>query len=621
VRLDLGRKNGADARAPERYAGTLHWDGQRIVDPAGRSRVEHRWMSRTAVFEAARLHEILDAVPHKIWMVRPQGMALYYNRATRDYVGDTLELDRPSRDRQMFHPEDLPRLAAARVTALEEGRDFTLDLRLRRKDGVWRWHRLDVFLLRSRSEIDAWVVTATDFDDLKRAVQSAERAGEDLRLAAEAGQLGIYSFDRETREHAWSPGLRQIFGLAPDAPVPAAVLPLVHPDDRERVKAGMKASLDAAGSGVFQDEHRILRADGSVRWVLAKGKVTFVGGGGGRKAKHGVGCVLDITERKLAETALAQSEERYRTLVESATDIIATLDLDGRFVTINPAVERILGYAPEDMIGKKIEDFVQPELVPMQDAMLKRRLEGETSTQYELEVVAKDGGRRIILDIKSRLALGDDGKPLAIHSIARDITERKEADARQTVLLRELQHRTKNMLAVIQSIVTNTLRKSRDLASAEEALVGRLHALAHAQEFVASGPGGGAPLRQLIDAELLPFAARATVSGEMLVVGGAFAQTFALLVHELATNASKYGALSSPRGRVVINWKVEDGEGGPDLRFAWVERGGPPALPPKETGLGTILMSAIGQSQAAFNEDGFEYVLTVPLAEAMRGRD
>jgi two-component sensor histidine kinase len=253
--------------------------------------------------------------------------------------------------------------------------------------------------------------------------------------------------------------------------------------------------------------------------------------------------------------------------------------------------------------------------------MLRRKIEGEASTQYELEMLAKDRQRHVILDVKSRLALGDDGKPLAIHSIARDITERKEADARQTVLLRELQHRTKNMLAVIQSIVTNTLRRSRDLASAETALVGRLHALAHAQEFVASGPSGGVPLRQLLDAELAPFAARAAISGEPLVVGGAFAQTFALLVHELATNASKYGALSSPRGRVVINWKVEAGVDGPELRFAWVERGGPPASLPEETGLGTILMSAIGESQAAFNEEGFEYVLNVALAEAVRGSD
>jgi PAS domain S-box-containing protein len=105
-------------------------------------------MSPRTAFEAARLHEILDAVPHKIWIVRPEGMALYYNRATRDYVGATIELDRPSRDRQLFHPEDMPFLAAARVGALELRGDFALEMRLRRKDGVWRWHRLDVFLLR-----------------------------------------------------------------------------------------------------------------------------------------------------------------------------------------------------------------------------------------------------------------------------------------------------------------------------------------------------------------------------------------------------------------------------------------------------------------------------------------
>lgn len=577
-------------------------------------------MPRNA-FETARLHEILDAVPHKIWIVQPQGLALYYNRATRDYVGATIELDRPRRDRQLFHPDDMPMLVAARVSALEQEHDFELEMRLRCKTGAWRWHLLNVILLRGETGVDAWLVTATDVDDLKRAVQSAERAGEGLRLAAEAGQLGIYSFDLETHEHVWSVGLKHIFGLASDAPVPAAILPLVHPDDRERVRVAIAASLDPETGGVFQDEHRILRPDGSVRWVLAKGQVTFAGEGAARKARRGAGCLLDITERKLAETALVASEERYRTLVESATDIIATLDLDGRFLSINPAVERILGYVPDDLIGRIVDDFVRPDQMPIQDAMLRRKLEGEASTQYELEMLAKDRQRHVILDVKSRLALGDDGKPLAIHSIARDITERKEADARQTVLLRELQHRTKNMLAVIQSIVTNTLRRSRDLSSAETALVGRLHALAHAQEFVASGPSGGVPLRQLIDAELAPFAARASVSGETLVVGGAFAQTFALLVHELATNASKYGALSSPRGRVVINWKVEAGEDGPELRFAWVERGGPPVSPPEETGLGTVLMSAIGRSQAAFNGEGFEYVLNVPLAEAVRGSD
>jgi two-component sensor histidine kinase len=129
------------------------------------------------------------------------------------------------------------------------------------------------------------------------------------------------------------------------------------------------------------------------------------------------------------------------------------------------------------------------------------------------------------------------------------------------------------------------------------------------------------PLGQLVDGELAPFAARAIVSGEALVVGGAFAQSFALLLHELATNAVKHGALAAPNGRVVINWRVEASPPEPQLRFSWQERGGPPAKTPTESGLGTVLMASLGESEAAFKEEGFEYTLAVPLAEAVRGSD
>ena len=402
----------------------------------------------------------------------------------------------------------------------------------------------------------------------------------------------------------WTAELKRIFGLEANAPAPTEILKLIHPEDRERVGTVIRASMDPNGDGVFQDEHRILRPNGGTRWVFAKGKMSFAGQGAARKARRGLGFVQDITERKAAEAALSQSEERYRTLVESATDIIITLDLEGRVTTVNPAIERILGYAPEELIGRPLSQFVSPEQMAMQQDMLRRKLEGEPATQYELEVPAKDGKRNLVLDVKSRLVRGQDGTPLAIHSIARDITERKEAEARQAVLVRELQHRTKNMLAVIQSIASSTLRRSKTLDAALDTLIGRLHALANAQEFVASGPGGGVPLRQLVDAELTPFAARAIVNGEPLVVGGAFAQSFALLLHELATNAVKHGALTAPNGRVVINWQIERSGPEAELHFSWAERGGPPAKAPAEAGLGTLLMGSMGKSPARIQGGG-----------------
>ena len=570
----------------------------------------------------ALLHNVLDAMPHKIWMVQPEGPALYYNRAMRAFAGEALNLpDRASRERALVHAEDLHRLVLARDQAIASGEDFELEVRLRDCTGAWLWHRLNFSMMRSGERVEAWLVTATDIDDLRQAMVAARESSDQLRLAAEGAQLGIFSFDLTTGEHTWSPELKAIFGLAPDAPTPIHVLPMIHPEDREGFSFARAASIDPLGSGIMKNEHRILRPDGTTRWVLLKGRISFAGDGPRREPRQGIGFVLDITERKAAERALAESEQRYRTLVDNANDLVATLDLDGRFTSVNPAVERILGFAPHEVIGTRIDDLVPPEQIPIQDAMLRRKLEGEPSTQYEMEVLAKDSRRRVTLDVKSRLRFADDGTPLAIHSIARDITERKEADARQAVLVRELQHRTKNLLAVIQSIATSTLGRSKDLESALEAFVGRLHALAHAQEFVAAGPGAGVPLRQLIEAELAPFAARATIDGEPVVVGGPFAQMFALVVHELATNAAKHGSLSSPRGHVVIGWKIDRAEPEALLRFSWTERGGPPAALPKSEGLGTQLISMLGKSQATFDEAGFAYALQVPLAEAVRGTD
>jgi len=571
----------------------------------------------SSFFEASddRLRQALDAMPHKVWMVKPDGPALYYNRAMRAFAGAVLDLpDRPSREKALLHPDDLGRVAAARDAALTDPQDWAIEARLKCPDGGWRWHRLNFSMLWHDGSVDAWLATATDIDELHQAIMKARESEDFVRLAAEAAQLGFYSFDLETREHLWSPELKAIVGLPADVLAPADIFELIHPEDRERVRSSRLASFDPAGQGVFEDEHRIVRADGSVRWVLVKGRVSFVGDGIARKPQRGVGFVLDITDRKIADGALERSEQRYRALVENANDIVATLDLEGRLTSVNPAVEAILGYAPRELVGTPLSRLVPAEEMPMHESMLQRKLEGEASTRYEMTVLAKQG-RKLTLDVNSRLISDGDGNPLAIHSIARDITERKEAEARQNLLVRELQHRTKNMLAVIQSIATSTLRRSPDLASAEAAFVGRLHALARAQEFVAAGPAGGVPLRDLVEDELAAFATRLQIDGVPVVLGGAFAQQFALVLHELATNAAKYGSLSMASGRLLISWEVTNRRREPALLFSWSERDGPAVAAPTKSGFGSQLI-AIAFSKAprvSFAERGFEFDVEVPL--------
>src|SRR4029434_6632889 len=191
-------------------------------------------------------------------------------------------------------------------------------------------------------------------------------------------------------------------------------------------------------------------------------------------------------------------------------------------------------------------------------ALVRRQLRHEGATRYEQQLFSKDG-RGLALEVHSKLIYDNGGYPIAVHSISRDVTERKDAEARQLLLIRELQHRAKNLLAVVQSIVSNTLRNSKDVQTVNATISGRLQALARAQEFIAAGPGGGAPIGEIVQAELSAFGGRVSISGPALLAGTAFAQMFAIVVHELATNATKYGSLSVAEGHVDVGWMVEDG--------------------------------------------------------------
>lgn len=446
-----------------------------------------------------------------------------------------------------------------------------------------------------------------------RLAESEER----LKLAQEAGGIGLWDWDLSSGKVYWSPNLRVLLGVPSDMePSSEAFLNLVHPDDRDLARAAAEAAMH--GWATLDQEFRIVRPDGREVWIASRGEMMQGADGAKRRL---IGVNFDISTRKQSQQALAESEERYRALIDNANDIVATLDLEFRFISVNPAVERILGYTPQEVIGSPLSRFVPEDQLAKHTTMLREKLAGAGSTQYEMQLLGKDREQRYTLEVNSKLMFDEDHKPVGVHAIARDVSGRKDAEARQLLLVRELQHRTKNMLAVVQSIARSTLTRSKDLDSALETFLGRLHALAHAQEFVAAGPGGGVPIRELVEAELSAFAARAIVEGDALVVGGSFAQIFALVVHELATNAVKYGSLSAPRGRVAIQWKIDRSADEPQLHFSWMERGGPPAHAPKDSGLGTQLLSSLGKAHVAFKDEGFEYILAVPLAEATRGTE
>jgi PAS domain S-box-containing protein len=189
----------------------------------------------------------------------------------------------------------------------------------------------------------------------------------------------------------------------------------VHPDDVAPINAKWHSAVETGNA--YEIEYRFRRADGEYRWHLAR--VTPVRDAAGSIIAW-VASAIDIDDRWRAEEALRDSEARYRELVDNANDIIYTLSLDGRVLAVNPAVERVLGYRPDQVLGQSIERLVAPDQLDMTRSMLDRKLHGESESAYELDVYARSG-RRVALELNTRLTAGGEGPPV-IHGIARDVS-------------------------------------------------------------------------------------------------------------------------------------------------------------------------------------------------------
>jgi PAS domain S-box-containing protein len=301
-----------------------------------------------------------------------------------------------------------------------------------------------------------------------------------------------------------------------------------------------------------------------------------------------VNTLVDITHRHAAESQIRESEARYRTLasiVESSEDAIVTKDLDAVITSWNRGAERLFGYTAEEAIGKPITLLIPKDRHNEEPAILDRIRRGERVEHYDTIRQRKDG---TLIDISLTISpLRDpEGKIIGASKIAREITERRRAEAQQRLLLREMDHRVKNLFALAGGVVGLSARSATSPQALSSAVRDRLSALARAhaltlRPFSENNQSTEKPttLHALIATILSPHdgrtddgGPRVAISGPDIPIGGGSVMSLALLLHELATNAVKYGALSSSAGAVAIACSEDNG------RFAltWTERGGPP---------------------------------------------
>jgi PAS domain S-box-containing protein len=334
--------------------------------------------------------------------------------------------------------------------------------------------------------------------------------------------------------------------------------------------------------------------------------------------RFGVVChFYDLSERHRHEADLRASEERFRTFVNTAQEGIWAAGADGRTTFANPRMAEMLGTTPEAMAGKPAADFCFKDGLEDAQDPLSRTLPGQP-LQLAFRFRRSDGTPIHLLGATSPLRGGDGAVTGALGGFI-DLTERQRAEQRQHNMMLELAHRGKNLLAVIQSIANRTLTGDRSLADARRVFTGRLHALAKTYGSLTDEAFEGAPLDEIIRAELHSFSDQVRIDGPRIMLAAKVAQTFALVVHELATNAAKYGALSAEQGSLDVGWRLAGGGNDRKLVFEWTESGGPPAKPPTRSGFGSTLISAVAgrefktTPQIGYTEAGYRYRFEAPL--------
>ncbi len=477
-----------------------------------------------------------------------------------------------------------------------------------------------------------------------------------------AGEVGVWSWDVRTGRLYWSPNLEEIHRLPPgrfDGSFDYFRND-IHPEDRERVMDAVQTVLDRGGT--YAVEYRLLPREGEgERWLEARGRVRKEGDA----IVGAAGICEDITERKHARIELERRSRQQETIARLGQAALGENheDLQGLLNQIAgetaAALDVELCHILELMPGG--EQFLLRAGVGWRDGTVGNaracRADG-TQGGYALRV----GGAVVVEDWSSEtrfpcprllrehgvvcgvsvVIAGEDGRPfgiLGVHSTARrqfapidvdflravanivaSALHRSRANERQDLLISELRHRVGNLLSLITSLFNNSASRAESVSEVQEKFLARIMSLARAHSMISQSGWRTASLSDVVEAVLSPYSDRLDIEGSHVELGADSALALSLAMHELATNASKYGSLSVPQGTLVLRWSDKWRDQRAQLVLDWIETGGPRTAPPEKQGFGSKLVRTVierqlnGAVDIAFAEDGLRVNIEIPLS-------
>ena len=594
------------------------------------SLLEFRLSMHERTLEELRDRRILEsAIDYGIVSMDLAGRVTSWNEGARRLLGWTEDEMIGQSCEMFFTPADRATGIAFREmqSALRSGRGNDERWHLC-KDGSQFWAQGEMMPLEDDGgQTIGFIKILRDRTEQHRSREQLEASRARLSLALDAGGvLGSWDWDVAAGRLTADERLAESFGVDPDkarAGFPVETfIEGIHPQDRDRVRAGIAAAMRDGGE--YGEIYRLGPGGGEPRWVMARGRCLVDDEG---RTVQFPGVVIDITERRSFERSLRVNETRSALAVEAAGIGLLESKADEDAIYFDARSAEILGLEGAGTISDR---DALASLIHSEDR------DSAVALLAKLDGPADDD----TLDITFRVAQGQSVEPRWAHLMGRhvareetgrlfvgmllDVSEGKRAEEHRKLLAGELQHRVKNMLSMVQAVVQQTARPGRDILQVRDAIIGRVAALGAAQDLLTANDWTSASMRGVVDKAISLHAAggeRVRVDGPDLQLNARAALGLAMAIHELGLNAVKYGALSNERGVVELGWELS-GQRGADapetLEVRWRELDGPPVAEPSQRGFGSRLMSGLasdlgGAPVTIYAPAGLTWSLSAPL--------
>ena len=435
-------------------------------------------------------------------------------------------------------------------------------------------------------------------------------------LIESSTDVAIFTTDPQGLATTWNIGAERLFGFSETEILRTSADVIFTPEDRD-AGAPLQERLSADASGRAIDERWHQRKDGSRFW--ASGLMMPLKNSAGY-----VKITRDRTEQHLADERIGASEERFRVLATNIPQLVFRTRPTGERTWPSPQWIDFTGQSFDESLSLGWLDAIHPDdRGPTRLAWEEAQRTGEYYAEHRVWRKAEGGYRW------HQTRARPTGSPFTGEWVGTmtDIHDLRGYQDRQQVLLTELQHRTRNLLAVVQAIASRTMRKATSIEAFAADFEGRLRAMSRVQGILTRFDHGAVDLQSLVEAELAahtetePTPGKIEITGQAVNLPASSAQTLGLGLHELLTNAEKYGALSQPGGRLAIRWTLEAADREPTLRFEWRESG--VAMPagggPARRGYGSELLERAlayqlhAKTALEFGPDGVICVIEVPV--------